>query len=74
MAAVGVTPGGIMLEACLRHDGRGRCPRPPELAVPRAASYFGGGSTLLGAIGGSIGVRRSSGLVTSRSTLLATWA
>jgi hypothetical protein len=49
-----------------RPRGRGRCPRPPELAVPRRPSYLGGSPLL-----GPIGVSRSSGLVTSRSTLLA---
>ncbi len=52
-----------------RPRGRGRCPRPPELAVPRAPAPQAGGFSVSGLGGGR---SRSSGLVTARRTLVAT--
>jgi hypothetical protein len=57
-----VTPIGIMPSRA-----GGRFLRPPDLMI--VAGYFGGWSLL-----GPIGVTVSSGLVTSRSTLLVTCA
>jgi len=47
--------------------GRGRCPRPPTLDATRAALQMGDPSFLE-----RRGVRRSSGLMTSRMVLMAT--